>query len=189
MQGMEHYVRSKWGHSYRSWHIPLTENRLRLNEAVCDMHALSVGSNDLPLLMKLTDDPDFETYCSSLSLLDHDSIHILLGRGMLPKDEAFVCGFIFGSTGRVRIAEDRLMEMVKRYLSTKEDRDIFKDGLLLGMSSHCKPLNQIDYRRYLNDSLGAIRQKLGINTGLLSAYYRKEAKRYPHARESRRLIH
>lgn len=197
---MEPHFNSKWGHSYRSWHIPLTEDRIKLNDAVCDMHAMSHGANDIPLIVKLVENPNFklpgfELFHGAVTLLDHDCIHILLGRGMLPKDEAFVIGFTMGSTGKVGCLEEKLYTMISHYLYPdvykfkKDDLEVFRDGLHLGMSSHCKPLDQINYRRYMNETLGTVRQKLGINTDLLSAYYSIEAERFSYARESRRLVH
>ncbi len=186
---MKPHAKSKWGHSYRSWHIPLSEDRVKLNEAVYDMHAMSWNNLSLPLILKLGEMPDTDRFFKPLTLMERDCLHILLGRGMLAKDEAFVCGFLMGSTGNVRFSEEKLLSLMSNYLSNPDDLEVFSDGVLLGMSSHCKALDQIDFRRYMTETLSAVRLKLGINTGLLAAYYETEAEKYGYAMESRRLVH
>jgi len=185
--------------SYKSWHIPLSETDLLLRDALADMHAQSDEQGDIPLIVQLVENPRFRLpglnlFHGAVDLNDHDCIHILLGRGMLAKDEAFVIGFTMGSTGRVGSLEERLYRLISQHLYPdiykfkQDDLEIFRDALHLGMITHCQPLDGIDYSQYMDLPLGEIRRKLGVNSALLRAYYAQEGDRYAYAPECRRLL-
>ena len=53
----------------------------------------------MPLIIKLVENPNYKTsklFGGAVDLFTHDCIHVLLGRGLLPKDEAFVIGVLWG---------------------------------------------------------------------------------------------
>jgi hypothetical protein len=190
---------SLWGHSYKSWHLPISQNHVVLREALADMHLHSHGQGAIPLIIQLVENPRFrlpglELFHGSVDLDDHDCIHILLGRGMLPKDEAFVIGFTMGSTGQVGSWEEKLYSLISQYLYPdvykfkKDDLEIFRDGLHLGMVCRSDPLDKTDFTPLMDKTLEDVRNRLGIDTTLLKAYYALEAKRYPYAQESIRLL-
>jgi len=160
---------SKWEHSFRNWHIPLTKGHLLLKDALVDMHVFLHGE-----------------FSSNHPMRPDDCIHIILGRGMLAHDEAFVLGFTLGSSKPVETFEDHMHSYPQDY--DDAEYEIFQDGLSLAMSSHCPALDEVDYNRYLNININTIRQTLGISTDMLKAYYKQEAQRFPYAKESQRLI-
>jgi hypothetical protein len=49
----------------------------------------------------------------------HDPIHILLGRGLLAADEAFVIGFTMGSTNRVTTIDEKVYSFFAKHLFPK----------------------------------------------------------------------
>jgi hypothetical protein len=160
---------------------------------------LGADQGDIPLIVKLIENPKFKIpgvniFEGAVDLFDHDAIHILLGRGMLPKDEAFVIGFTMGSTNRVGSAEQALYSLAAKYLYpgpykfSDDDIQVFKDGVHLGYVSDCKPLSSVRYKDYLENPISDIRSELGIETDLIEAYYRIEQKRYPESVESQRLL-
>ncbi len=190
---------SQWGNSYKSWHIPLSQNDIILGNALADMHLHSHGQGAIPLIIQLVENPRFrlpglELFHGAVDLNDHDCIHILLGRGMLPKDEAFVIGFTMGSTGQVGSWEEKLYSLISQYLYPdvykfrEDDLEIFRDGLHLGMVCRSDALDKVDYGPLMDKTLGEVRNRLGIDTALLKAYYALEAKHYPYAGESMRLL-
>ena len=65
---------------------------------------------------------------------------------------------------------------------------IFYDAVRLGGISGCQALNRIDYDRYLDTPLHEIRRQTGLETDLLTAYYRIEKERYPDSTASQRLL-
>ncbi|MCI0536236.1 MAG: hypothetical protein L0Z50_13500, partial [Verrucomicrobiales bacterium] len=154
---------------------------------------------DIPLMVQLVENPrfdipGFDLFHGAVDLPTHDYIHILLGRGLLAEDEAFVIGFTMGSTNRVTTLEENLYALISRYFYPKvyqfndEAIRIFKDATKLGYISDCQPLDQVRYDQYLDLTLRDVRVALGLESDLLLAYYRIEQRRNPAAKASRRLL-
>ncbi len=184
---------------WREWCVPLQCNTVTLREALATSAHIAADPGDVPLIVQLLENPKFEipgfTFSGAVDLHDHDCIHILLGRGLLPKDEAFVIGFTMGSTNRVSTTQEALYAWASRYLYpgpykfSEEDIAVYKDATKLGYVSDCMPLNRVDYEHLMDKPLQEARRCAGIEADLLAAYYRIEAKRYPNDPASRRLLH
>ena len=181
------------------WLIPLSMRDITLGEALADLRSCGDAQDEIPFLVQLVENPrfhvvGFDPFHGRVDLLAHDCIHILLGRGMLAKDEAFVIGFTMGSTNRVNATEEKLFTFIARnlypgvYRFTQDDIDVFRDALRLGFVSDCLPLDQVDFAPLLDLNLDEVRNHLGIESPLLQAFYEIEANRYPYAPESQRLI-
>ena len=185
--------------AWRKWHVPLSHDKTTLSAAYASLRAIALKQRDVPLLVQLVENPRFdlpgvEIFSGATNLRTHDYLHIVLGRGLLPKDEAFVLGFTMGSTNRVGSVEETLFTLIARYLYPKsyrfddEDVAVYKDAVRLGYISDCKPLAEIRFGPMLDWSLQRIRKAVGVEEDLLHAYYSVEAKRYPKSVESRRLL-
>jgi hypothetical protein len=183
----------------RHWHIPLSREELTLRQAADELAVLGLKQDDVPLIVQLIENPRFDfpgldVFHGATGLVAHDRIHVLLGRGLLAKDEAFVIGFTMGSTDRVSQTEERLYGFFSKYFYPKsysfsdEDYRVFQDAVRLGFISDCKPLSEVDLESLLDLSLADARKKIGIEPELLRAYYAIEQKRYPHSFESQRLL-
>jgi hypothetical protein len=183
----------------KNWFIPFSQSQMSLREAFTRMQAIALAQDSIPLLVQLVENPKFdlpgvELFSGATDLHTHDYIHLLLGRGVLPKDEAFVLGFTMGSTNRVGEIEEKLYGLFTRYLYPKhyrfsdEDYQVYKDAVRLGYVSDCQSLADVDFEGLLDLSLGQAREKVGLEASLLRAYYEIEKKRYPHSFESRRLL-
>ncbi|WP_369985049.1 hypothetical protein [Thalassolituus sp.] len=181
------------------WFIPLSEKDKTLKEVYAELASFGDNQGSIPLIVQLVENPKFDIpgfdiFNGATSLQTHDYIHILLGRGILPKDEAFVIGFTMGSTNRVSSLEEKLYGLISKYLYPKEfqfsdsDFDVFKDALRLGFISDCQPLNTVDYEALMPLSLEEARKAIGIESSLIRAYYEIEQRRYPDERESQRLL-
>lgn len=184
----------------QNWHIPLTNK----DEALCEAYDLfqkeySHTQEDIPLIIQLVENPKYDIpgihfFNGATDLKTHDYIHILLGRGLMSKDEAFVLGFTMGSTNKVTSTEEKIYAFVSQYLYpnvyqfSKEDIEVFKDAVRLGYICDCEPLDKVDYESLRGFSIEEARQKLGLSTELLLAYFKIEKKRYPNAIESQRLV-
>jgi hypothetical protein len=184
---------------WRAWHVPLSVEDMTLREAHADLATFGMRQRDVPLLIQLVENPRFdvpgiEIFCGATNLLLHDYIHIVLGRGLLPKDEAFVIGFTMGSTNRVGDIEEKLYALIARYLYPAgyrfddEDEQVYRDALRLGYVSDCRSLAEVDFAPMLDHSLAAIRSRIGLEPDLLRAYYGIEKRRYPRSTESARLL-
>ncbi len=183
----------------RDWFIPLSQGELTLAEAFTHMRSIALDQGSIPLIVQLVENPKFnllgiEIFNGATDLETHDYIHLLLGRGVLPKDEAFVLGFTMGSTNRVGDLKNFLYGIFSRYLYPKhyqftaEDFELFKDAVKLGHISHCTPLDKVDYKSISHLSLDQARARIGINKKLLQAFYEIEATRYPDSPASQRLL-
>ena len=182
-----------------NWFVPLSTADKTLNEAHCELNEFGLEQDDVPLIIQLVENPKFDLpgvdiFHGATNLETHDYIHILLGRGVLIKDEAFVLGYTMGSSNRVNSTEEKLFGFLTKYIYPKgyrftdEDLHVFKDAVRLGFVSDCTPLAEVDYVKYLDWPLGKIRDDIGIEVDLLKAYYAIEAKRYPQIKECTRNL-
>ena len=160
---------------------------------------MALAQEDIPLIIQLVENPRFdlpgiELFNGATSLDTHDHIHILLGRGLMAADEAFVIGFTMGSTNRVTTTEEKLYSFFAKYLFPKpykfddESLEVFRDAVKLGYISDCERLDKVDYASLYGLTIAQARAKIGIETDLLQAYYRIEQKRYPNSLVARRLV-
>jgi hypothetical protein len=180
--------------TYRDWHIPLSRRNMTLGDAAADLGTVGASPEDIPLMVRLAENPSYNLFHGAVDLKTHDYIHAILGRGLLAKDEAFVIGFTMGSTNRLSATEEKLFTLVAERLYpgifrfSREDVRVFRDAVRLAFISDTPALNRIDYGRYLDRRLGDIREELRINEALLLAYFSIEKRRYPTSAESHRLL-
>jgi hypothetical protein len=183
----------------RRWFVPLSRRDMTLGAAARALATIGLVQQDVPFVVQLVENPrydlpGFDVFHGATTLQTHDYIHIVLGRGLLPKDESFVIGFTMGSTDRVSTTEEELYAIFAKYLypkdyrRTDDDLRVFRDAVKLGFISACRSLATIDFGRYVDWTLGAIRDDLGLEEDLLRAYYAIEKRRFPEAFESQRLL-
>lgn len=184
--------------AYAAWHIPFTEDDITLREARRRLQAVGAESTEIPLMVQLVENPRFRIpgitlFHGAVDLAQHDFIHLVLGRGLLPKDEAFTIGFTMGTTHKVGTTEETLFGLVARrlypgvYRFGEEEIRVFRDAVKLGWISECRPLDEVDFTAYLDWTLAAVRADIGLEPGLILAYYAIERRRYPDSPESQRL--
>ena len=185
--------------AWRVWHVPLSRAEMALADAHRTLQPIALQQREVPLLVQLVENPRFdlpgiEIFSGATDLRQHDYLHLLLGRGLLPKDEAFVLGFTMGSTNRVGEVEETLFTLIARYAYPKtyrfddEDVAVYKDAVRLAYVSDCRALAEVDFEPMLDWPLGRIRREVGVEEDLLRAYYAIEARRYPKSVESQRLL-
>lgn len=180
------------------WFPPLWEENRTLREVYSELMAFGNDQNEVPLIVRLIENPEYDLggwgfFKGRVTLQQHDYIHILLGRGTMLADEAFVLGFTMGSTDRVSSLEQTLFSAIndvfypKAYKFSKNGHRIFKEAIWLGYISDCKALDRIDFKPMLDWPLKKIRQEIQLESDLLQAYYNIEAARYTQSRASQRL--
>jgi hypothetical protein len=185
--------------AYKDWHIPFSQAQITLREAYSSLSSMGAKQHDIPLRVQLVEHPRFHLpginiFHGAVDLITHDYIHILLGRGLLPEDEAFVIGFTMGSTKMVTTLEENLYVLASKYFYPKGFRFgdaetcIFKNATRLGHVSVCQALDKIDFTKYLESSLQDIRQSIGLEGDVLLGYYRSEMMRYPQFKGTQRLL-
>lgn len=185
--------------SYKQWHIPFRQDSLTLRQAHKSMDLVRAEQEEIPLMVQLVENPKFKLpgfafFHGAVDLVQHDYIHIALGRGLLAKDEAFTIGFTMGSTNKVTTTEEKLYSIISQYLYpevykfSKDDIEVFKDAVRLGYISRCAALDEFDFKPFLDEPLYELRKELALENDLLLAYYKIEMARYPDAPESARLM-
>lgn len=177
-----------------NWHHPLSEDQTSLYRVLDSMQEFKLCQEDVPLVVKLTENPDYATsklFTGAVDLFSHDCIHVLLGRGLLVKDEAFVIGYTMGSGKKMSRWRRNLFLWVTKYLYpegykfTEEERYIFYSGVMAG--SQCPTdLSSVDFKELADYKVQGVREKLGIDKELLKCYYCTEKKLFNN-RESQRL--
>lgn len=186
-------------YSYRDWYIPYLQDDITLRNAHQSMSQVRADEGDIPLMVQLVENPKFQIpgfrlFHGAVDLRQHDFIHIVLGRGLLEKDEAFTIGFTMGTTNKVSTTEEKLYSLIAQYLYPevykfdKDDIEVFKNAVRLGYISDCAPLDEFDFTPYLDMSLRDVRNQVGLEKDFLMAYYRIENARYPDARDCNRLL-
>ena len=178
------------------WHVPLfVRGRLTLAKGLQGMGDWKLDPKEVPLIIKLVENPKYDIglFAGNISLFAHDCIHILLGRGLLPKDEAFVIGFTMGSTKKMfRWRKSLFLFCAKRlypegYKFGEEERLIFNIALEAGRRCSID-LSKFDFNDYKFHSLDGLRSRLGIDKTFLKHCYEFEKRCFPDSPESRRLI-
>lgn len=184
---------------YEQWHIALSDDARTLGDAIDSLRAVGLRQEQIPFIVQLVENPrfdfpGFELFPGATDIHTHDHIHIVLGRGLLAMDEAFVLGFTMGSTNRMSATEEALYSFFTRYLYPKsyqfgdDQIAVFRDAVRLGYVSDCLSLAEVDYAPLHGLPLAEVRRRLGIEDDLLRAYYAIERKRYPQSIASARLL-
>ena len=134
------------------------------------MKEFKLAQEDVPLIIKLTENPKYFTsklFTGAVDLFSHDCIHVLLGRGLLPKDEAFVIGYTMGSGKKMSRWRRNLFLWICKYLYpegykfTEEERYIFYSGVMAG--SRCSTdLSKVQFDKLQNMKIDYIRKLLDI---------------------------
>jgi hypothetical protein len=184
--------------SQQDWQIPFHQDALTLGAALATVPPPAVFV-ELPLMLRLQRDPDLSflgqlIFKAGLDQHQHDCIHILLGRGLLPMDQAFVLGFTLGSSKKGSVPEHKLHGEVGRHfyrnvpLFSESESAVFKEGIKLAYMSFCAPLENFNFTPWHDQSLRQLREAVGLEPELMLAYYAVEKHRYPHALASQRLL-
>ena len=180
----------------KEWHIPLSKGNTLLRLGLDSMSGFKLEAKDVPFIIKLVENPKYkssELFTGAVTLFNHDCIHIVLGRGLLPKDEAFVIGYTMGSSKKMKRWRRNLFMFASKYLYPKEyrfgepERFVFNVGVMMG--SLCpSDLSQISFNIFSDEKINRIRKKLGIETNLLKHCYEIEKNCFRSSIESQRLL-
>jgi hypothetical protein len=187
------------GPDWHDWHLPLSQGHATLGEGQASLARVGAAQGDIPFIIQLLENPRFDipgldVFHGAVDLAHHDAIHLLLGRGLLPKDEAFVIGFTMGSTRKVTTAEEKLFSLIASrvypgiYRFDEDDVRVFRDAIRLAWVSECRRLDKVPFERHGDVPLVELRRMLRIEEDLLRSYYAIETRRFPASRESRRLL-
>jgi len=159
-----------------------------------DMEPFSLDQSDVPLIIKLAENPKYDIglFAGYVDLFTHDCIHAILGRGLAVKDEAFVIGYTMGTTKRMARWRRNLFMFFAKYLYPEgykfgeDERLIFYNAVMAG--SKCpSDLSKVDFRHLLHSTPCDIRMRLGIDCDTLKACYSLERSLCIESYESQRI--
>ena len=180
----------------RIWHIPLrSRKQWTLKEGLDSMSSFKLQESDVPLIIKLVENPKYDIglFAGNVSLYNHDCIHLLRGRGLEVKDEAFVIGYTMGSTKKMLRWRKSLFAFCSKnlypegYKFREEERFVFNMGVMAGSCCE-KDLSSVDFNEMENSKLKDLREELQINKELLVHCYEVEKRLFPESHESQRLL-
>ncbi len=179
--------------NWRDWNPGLDNDELTLR-AVFDTLP-GAGPDEIDQMVRLLENPA-SPYAlpGAVRLHHHDCIHILLGRGLLNQDEAFVIGYTMG-TAKEHINEEQvqLFRLAAKllykppYRMTDNDLIAFDLAFALGNKSDFRHIYKFDYDRAMDLDIGDIRKELGIDAKKLKAAFREERLLLPGNKASERL--
>lgn len=177
---------------WQEWNPGLDNDDMTIAEAFENMPTMD--PSDISFMVKLLENPSSPIALKgAVTLEDHDCIHILLGRGMLKQDEAFILGFTMGSSKTITGLESSIYKFAVRYLYPESykfrDREIavFNTALELAKKCDVKPIYKIKFREYWHWKVADLRKLLKIDKELLKKAYKEEFLAYPDSEASRRL--
>ena len=178
---------------WQDWVPKLDEGHLTLGYVYDSMPRHE--SEDIDELVRMFENPASRyAFPGAVDLFRHDCIHIVLGRGLLMQDEAFVIGYTMGSAKElISWDQAQCFKMVasvaykKPYTFRRSDLIAFDIGFSLGIVDPCEHIHEFPFRECMEKPLDELREILGIEKRYLYSTYRTEALQIPETRESKRL--
>jgi hypothetical protein len=161
---------------WKLWNPSLDNDDQTLGEAY---KAMPIGEFKpySPFIIRMFENPDsWFPLPGKCSLLRHDMIHILLGRGLLVEDEAFVIGYTMGTSKTIGFFQKFLYKMVsstlypEEYRFRRQDLPIYELGFVAGQRNKIE-LNNIPLENMQDRTLGDLRKSLGIDKNALRAAF------------------
>lgn len=178
--------------SWRAWCPGLDNDDQTIREVLATLPAAPPQA--IPWIVRLFENPRGWLHLhGAVDLRRHDMIHVLLGRGLLGQDEAFVIGFTMGATKAVTGFEAGFFKMIASRLYPHPYRiawptlAAFDLGVEAGRELAAQNLHRRLDDSMLDRPLGAIRRSLGIDTQRLRDFYARERRLLPNTAASRRL--
>jgi len=178
------------------WHIPLhSRKHWTFRSARKTMDSFKLSQSDIPLIIKLVENPKYDIglFAGNVDLRSHDCIHVLLGRGLLVKDEAFVIGYTMGTTKKMPRWRRNLFMFISKYLYPEdyrfgeEERYVFNSAVMMG--SKCPTdLSKVNFGDLEEHKVSETREKFGINKKDISRFYSLEQQFFKNSKESQRLF-
>jgi hypothetical protein len=147
-------------------------------------------ASDIPLVVRALENPASPIALpGAINLFGHDCVHILLGRGMTQRAEAFVVGFTMGSA----TANPTLRVWMFPWLASfayrgvyrfgRSERAVFSLGVECARSMRCKDLSAIRFEELLSMDVKKARDICGIDERILRQFADSERQLFSETRE------
>jgi hypothetical protein len=177
---------------WREWYPGLDNNESTLGEILDSLPGFT--ADEIPALVRIFENPESPiALAGACSLEQHDAIHVLLGRGLVDQDEAFIIGFTAGASRDPLTEPERLAYHIalqsyqEPYRIKGKDLLAFDLGVKAGTICGCSQLHALDVPRIRHRKLGELRAELGIDVKILREFYQLEKLIIPGTPASLRL--
>jgi hypothetical protein len=179
----------RWG----EWYPGLENSDLSLGEVVSSLPGIPAG--DVPEIVRHFENPESANALpGAVTLQQHDFIHVLLGRGLLDQDEAFVIGFTMGSCGSTlsREHEMRMEEAFSKaypepYRIVGTKLKAYRLGVQAGRELALVDFSSFDFEAHADRPLAEVRASTLRSVAGLQDFYQREKQMIPDTLESARL--
>jgi len=148
----------------------------------------------IPWYVRLFENPaSLVALPGAIDLFGHDCIHILLGRGTLSPDEAFVLGVTMGASGKLAAWQQQLFTTIARYLYgsmfkfSRTDRLVFDMAVDFAKNARIRPLDSVPWQEQQDRTLGELRASMNIDIDKLIILYEAERTLWPTSPAAKRL--
>lgn len=170
--------------NYRELDPLILDENLTVGQSLDSFYTANYMNLTFPFIVRLTENPKYAFFGKNLLFIPgavdsitHDIIHILLGRGFLPEDEAFVLGFTAGSTGQWNKPAEWLYNFIAKFLYPRaykfnaQQLAIFQQGIYASGKFAKSNLTTITYQEEHALTVVQLRQKYLTDwQGLLNFY-------------------
>lgn len=138
-------------------------------------------ANDINWLVRLLENPASKlSLPGSIPLFEHDCMHIVLSRGLLNQDEAFVIGVTMGNASKYTNFKGKIWKVAARFLYPVpykvSDCDLytFNLGVAFGKTMTKKDCHLYNFCENKHKTIAEVRKDLGIDVNKLHAFFEKE---------------
>lgn len=128
------------------------------------------NQSDIPFIIRLLENPTSPVALpGKISLHNHDCLHIILGIGVSPQEEAFIIGFTMGNDDRTKQWHVKLFKFFSRFIYpakyqfTSQELDIFNQGFEYGKKLRFRNLNQLNFEWFYDLAIQDIRAYFGVD--------------------------
>lgn len=178
--------------NWRAWCPGLDNDAMTMREVLATLPAAPPEA--IPWIVRLFENPTgWLRLHGAVDLAHHDMIHVLLGRGLLGQDEAFVIGFTMGCTKAVTWAEEWWFKFAASHLYPDPYRmparilAAYDLGLEAGRGMGVRDIHLAVGDAMLDRPLGDLRRELAIDPHRLRDIYARERAILPGTAASLRL--
>lgn len=128
------------------------------------------NQSNIPLIIRLVENPSSPIALpGKISLHNHDCLHIILGLGVSPAEEAFLIGLTMGNDDSTEIWHVRLFQFISRFVYPPKYRfdhqhlNIFDLGFEYGKTLKYRNLNQIEFNCFYDLTIKELRELFDID--------------------------
>jgi ribosomal protein S18 acetylase RimI-like enzyme len=172
------------------WYPGLETDQFTVAEVLDTMPGLA--SEDIPAIIRAFESPTSPLKLPGASTLEHDVLHVLLGRGLVDQDEAFVLGFAAVSDPAFSANDIEKYKLAfslypEPFCIRGCDLIAFELGVQAARNMNIPDLTQFNPAEVRLLKVDAARQRLGIDKAMLYEIYADEQKQIPNTPWSTRL--